>query len=811
MIRSTSLPFVWRMLRKSPATSALAVAALALGIGLSATMFSIVHGVLLAQAPFAEPDRLMDLTLYDPKVGPLGSNSTEVPVHDFVDWSGHLTGFEGLAASTIEVVNLNDEAGYPERFRAGVVTGNLFRMLGVEPALGRVFTPEDDVPGAPRVVVLGHDAWRHRFAGDPAVLGRSIRVDGEPTTVIGVMPPGFEFPVFEDLWLPMRLDVAELPRGEGGTVWAIGRLRDGVSRREAQAELEAVAGRLAEEYPETNAGRAVLVRDYRSSLNSDADLAIVGAMFAAVCLVLVIACANVASLLLARASLRAREMAVRTALGAHRGRVIGLLMTEALLLSALGSVLGLGLAKAGTAWLVDAFSWRTMPFWITFELRPAAVVFVIAAGVVAGVLSGVLPALRASGAVTFDLLKDESRGSTGLRIGRVTRALVVAELALACALLVVTGLMVRTVVNYHQADLGFATDSIFTAGLALPEREYPESADAAAFYERLTDDLRGLPEVVEAAVMSRPPGTFMGSSYYAVEDGSYATQGDYPSAPRGLVGPGFFDVYGIRPLEGRVFDRRDDADAPAVAVVNASFAAAAWPGESAVGKRLKLGRSRGDAEEPWREVVGVVPDAGVGLLNPGTTHAGFYVPHAQLAYRTMSVAVKTRGEAAAFGAVLREHVRRLDAGLPVDAEKTMERVVWEETFSTKVITVVFSAMGLAAVLLAAVGIFGVMTFSVQQRTQEMGLRMALGARPAEVLRLVLRQGLGRLALGLTLGLGLAWLLASSLRVALFGVEPGDPATFLATAAVLAAVALAACLVPAWRAARVDPLVALRYE
>ncbi len=818
MISSTQLLAPWRLLRKNPATSVIAVVALGLGIGLTTSMFSLVYGVLLRPPPFADPGRLADLTSFDRDEGPSDLQSPEVSQHDFVDWQEQLRSFEDLAASNTGDVNLNDEAGFPERLRGGLVTWNAFSVLGVAPALGRDFTAQDDLPGAARVVLLGHDVWQSRFAGDASIVGRTIRLDGQPATVIGVMPPGFEFPLFEDLWQPLRLDVSELERGDGRRLWVVGRLRHGVSLGAAQAELATTAARQAEAWPQTNAGRGVSVRGYRQSLNSGANTAIMVVMFAAVSLVLVIACANVAGLLLARASVRARELAIRTSLGARRWRVAGLLLTESLTLSVLGSVLGLALAQVFTTWLESAFSWQTLPFWISFGMQPVAVVFVVAAGITAGLLSGILPALKASGAVTFELLKDESRGASSLRIGRLTRVLVVAELALACALLVATGLMVRTVLNYHDMDPGFASDSIFTAGLTLPGTSYPQPADAAVFYRRLVEDLGSLPEVEAAAVMSRPPGTFMGLSSYALEGEFYANQSAYPSAPRGVVSPEFFEVYGIRLVEGRLFDRRDDAESPLVVVVNQSFASQVWPGESAVGKRLRLRRSepgsQGDGDEPWRSVVGVVPDAGVSLLNPafvGTTRAGFYVPQAQFPRSTMSVAVKTRGEPSAFAATLRERVRRLDAGLPVDAEKTMQRVVWEQTFSTKVITVAFSFMGATALLLAAVGIFGVTLFSVEQRTREFGVRMALGARPADVLRLVLRQGMGRLAIGLALGLAIAWGLASAMRVVLYGVEPGDPLSFAGTVAVLAGAALLACYLPAWRAARVDPLDALHHE
>ena len=808
-----SFRLVFRRLRKNPATSILAVVALALGIGLSTGMFSIVYGVLFGPLPFADADRLMDLVSYDLDAGPLGYQSPQNTIHDFVDWREQQTSFAELSAATIGAVNLSDEAGYPERASSGLVTWNTFRTLGVRPFLGRDFEPADDEPGAPRVVLLGHDLWRTRFASDPKVVGRVVRLNGEVAEVIGVMPPDIEYPIFEDLWQPSRLDPDSVERGGGTELWVRGRLRDGVSRTAAQAEMSTIAGRLAETWPETNAGSGILVRTYRSSLNSSADYAILGVMFGAVGLVLLIACANVASLLLARASVQAREMAIRTALGAGRKRVIGLIVVESLVLSALGGVLGLGLAHFNTTALENAFVWRHLPFWIQFTLQPPAIVFAVLAATLAGLLSGLLPALKASGAVTFDLLKDEARGSSGLRIGRLTRVLVVGELALACALLVATGLMARSVVNFNRIDPGFATERILTAGLTLAPADYPETADVVAFYERLTEDLASLPQVASAAVMNGAPGTFMGSSHYAVEGEVYGNLADYPEVPRGVVSTEFFAVYDIPAVAGRLFTRHDDADSAPVAIVNESFAAKVWPGEDAVGQRLRLGRGE-NPEEPWREVVGVVPDAGVALFIPalaGTDEAGFYVPQAQAGFRVMDVAVATHGEPGAVADTLRERVRRLDAGLPLSDIKTMELILREQTFSMKVLSVCFSVLGGVALILAAVGIFGVTMFSVEQRTPEIGMRMAMGASPADVLGLVLRQGSGRLLVGLMLGLGLGYLLALGMRVVLYGVEPTDPLSFLSTVVVLAAVALSACWLPAWRAARVDPLVALRHD
>ncbi len=807
LLRST-----WRSLRRSPSTSILAVVALALGIGLTATMYNLVAGVLWAEVSFPNVDRMVDLESFQLEIGPSDFYFPSSEPYDFFDWQELSTSFAELGAANLRSVNLGGEDGFPERLSAGFVTASMFSVLGQRPALGRTFDARDDVPGAPRVVLLGDALWHRRFAGDRKIVGESVRINGELATVIGVMPPGFEFPVFEDLWIPLRLDMGQIKRGEGDALFIIGLLADGVDLATAQTELSAITARLGETYPASNAGYGVLLEGYRDSLNNRANTTLMGSMLAATCLVLVIACANVASLLLARASLRAKELAIRSALGAHRLRVIGLIVAESLLLSTLGTFGGVALAYVGVHQLNQAFSWMNLPFWIRMDMQPSVVAFAAAAGIAAGLLAGFIPALRASGAVTFDLLKDESRGSSGMRIGRLSRLLVIAEITCACALLVVTGLMVRTVVSYNTIDPGFAIDSISTAGLTLPEADYPEAADRIAFHETLIAELERHPEIEAAAVMSAPPATYMGFTHYGLEGETYATPADYPGIACGTVSPGFFATYDISLLEGRLFDRHDDLGSPGVVVVNESFAAEIWPGEEALGKRLRLGR--GDEKELWRSVVGVVPDAGVSLLNPavaGISAAGIYLPHAQQGFAEMSLVIKSRGKPPALAEVVREQVRRLDAGLPLADEKTMERVMWEQTFSTKVIGLMFSIFGLVALLLASVGIFGVTMFSVSQRTSEIGIRMALGAGRAEILKLIMRQGLGRLAIGLTAGLGLAALLAQGLRMFLFGVEPTDPTSFIGAAGALVAVVLLASFLPAYRASRVDPLVSLHYE
>jgi putative ABC transport system permease protein len=794
------------MLVKSPGTSLLAVLALGLGIGLTSVMFNCVNGVLLSKLPFADPDRLVNVSSFDTE----GARERRITPHDFLDWQEQASSFSGLAAYGYSSVTLCESDGFPQRYSGGLVTYNTLSLLGVQPLLGRSFNPQDDEHTAERVVILGHAVWRNGFAGDRQIIGQTLEVDGEPATVIGVMPPAFAFPSVEEVWLPLRIDTSELERGEGPSLLVIGRLAEGVTVESAEAELSLISERMAALYPETNPDSQTVVKSYRSYLNSKSDVRILTVMQIVVSLVLLISCANVASLLLARATRRSKELAIRTALGARRLRVVTLLLSEGALLSVIGAGLGLLLAHAGTTWIDNVFRWRQFPYWIEFTMDHRGLLFVIFACLASGLIAGLPPALRASRTSCNDVLKDESLVASGLRLGRLNRLLVMAEIALACTLLVVTTLMIRSVVNLHTIDVGFNTDSVLLANLELQEVRYPEESDCIRFFQSLKDEVRSLPEVCSVSVMSDIPAVAgrMGSLVYRVEGKQYDNEGDVAAAA--VVTPEFFDLFEIARLEGRLFDQHDTLDSQYVAIVNQSFANREWPGQSPIGKRFELGR--GDDRSTWT-VVGMVADGAVdSKVRPSVEPppAGFYLPHSQYGLRKMVIAVKTEGAPEAITTSLRAKVAGLDQNLALYGEQTMERAAWEVRFTSKIIVVLFSAFGIAALILASVGIFGVMLFSVNQRTHEIGLRMALGASGYDVTRLILRQGLLRLLIGLTIGLGLALALGQTVRVFLFGLEPTDPVSIVATLLVLVTVALAACLIPARRAAKVEPSIALRY-
>ncbi len=800
------LRYAVRMLRKSPGMSAIAVLALALGIGLTATMFSIVEGAILRGLPFEEADRIMHLERNNLSEG---IESMEVPYHDYVDWREQQTSFEDLAAWHGGTVNVRGTER-AERYSGGFMTANTFTTLRVQPALGRVFREDENQPGAALVIVLGHHVWTNRYEADPAVVGRTLRVNGEQATVIGVMPRGFRFPINQDVWLPLRMDPATFARGEGQTLEVFGRLRPGVSRERATAEMQAIAARLADAYPDTNEGVGAVVQPFTDEYIGDEPKAMLWTMLGAVFLVLLIACANVANLLLARAATRSRELAIRGALGASRLQVIGKLLGESLVLSAVGAALGIGLAWLGIRAFNAAIAPTDPPFWIDIGLHPSVLLFVLGITLLSALVSGIFPALQASGGAMNEVLKDESWGSTGLRTGRLSRVLVTAEIALSVGLLVAAGLMVKSVTNLGRIDYGFETESVFSARMGLFETDYPDEESRGLYYERVQSRLRELPGVEAATITTSLPGVWSGGTAFALEGASYDRDQDYPVANRVAATPGYFETFGVRPVRGRTFTESDRRESLPVALVNETFARKHFEGAEAVGARIREGRS--DSEEPWRTIVGVVPDMYLqGVEDQEDDGAGIYVPLAQSDARFTYLALRARGNPMSLANPARDAVASVDPDIPLYWVQSVQGAIDETTWYFRIFGTLFAIFGVVALFLASVGLYGVMSTSVGNRTVEMGIRMALGAKDGDVLRLVIRQGMVQVAIGLVLGTGLALLLARGLNILLYGVGTWDPATFSLIAAIIVATGLLATYIPALRATRVQPMAALRYE
>ncbi len=802
--------FAMRMLARTPLLSLTAVLTIGLGVGLTTQTFSAVYGSTMRGLPVPGAERLM---FVDENRLELDIRSTEMSIHDFLDLRREQTSFEDVAAFYQGTVSLAGEEGLPERFAGAYLTANALSHLGVPPLLGRTFLPGEDGPGAAPAVVLSHHVWRNRFGGDPAILGRAIRVNGRATEVVGVMPEGFRFPFQEDLWLPHRLDPAALPRGAGEDLDVFGRLRAGVSVEAARSELAAVAAGLAQRFPETNRGVGMGVERYDYRFMPRHIQAILWMMLGSTLGVLLIACANVANLLLARAATRTREVAIRTALGSSRGRVVRQLLLESALLAALGGALGLAMGVGGLRLYEGIAAGIRRPYWIDPRMEIPVLLFALGVTAAAALLAGILPALRASGVRAGEVLKDESRGSSGLRLGRFSHALVVAEIAVSCSLLVGAGFMVKSVRNAGRVELGFESASVLTGRLTLHEADYPDAGSRERFLALLRERLREEPWVEEAALGTHLPGLGSFRYFLAVEGEAYATDRDYPSVNAAAVSAGYFRTFGVEPLQGREFDALEArAGGDPVVVVNRSFAERYLEGGPALGRRLRLGL--GGSTEPWLTVVGVVPDMHVGggvggLGDDRIPPERIFLPLGLHDLRAAALAVRTRGEPEAMAARLRAVVAELDPNLPVYDVAALDRSLEQATWAFRLFGVQFSVFGGMALFLAAVGLYGVMAFAVTQRRREMGVRMALGAEGRSIALLVLGRGAVQLSLGTAVGVGMGAAMARPMRAILFGVETADPALYLTIVATLLTTGFVACLLPALAATRVDPVEAMR--
>jgi putative ABC transport system permease protein len=796
-----------RMLVRHPGSTAIAILALGVGIGLTAMMFSIVHGAVIRGLPFDRAEQLMTLNRTNLAEG---SDQMWFTQHDFLDYRAQQQSFVDIAAYFTGTVNVSG-IDRPERFDGAFVSPQAFEVLGARALLGRTFTAEDGEAGAPYAMILGHDVWQNRFGGDPAVLGQVIRANGRQTTIVGVMPAGFAFPVSEQVWVPLQLDPATLERGQGQWVGVFGRLRDEVSIDAAAAELSAIAARLEAEHPALNEGIGARMQPYTRAFLGTEVINMLYTMLGAVFMVLIIACANVANLLISRAAARTREVGIRTAMGASGIRIVRQFLTESFILSVSGALLGLAVAWVGIRIFNNAIAPTDPPFWIQIGLYGDVLLFVAAITVLASLLAGAIPAWQASRSNVADVLKDESRGGTSFRLGRISRALVVTEIALSAGLLVGAGLMIKSVTQVRNIDFAFHTDDVFTARIGLPEVQYGDVDSQRRFFDELLPRLQELPGVEQVGLIQNLPAMGGPQQRFAVEGATYQEDRDHPLARTVFISPGALEVLGANVLQGRAFQEQDRDGALPVAIINETLARRYFEGQDPIGRRVRLGTSA--SEQEWRSIVGIVPDMYLGGLGgDDSIHHGIYVPLAQGGARFMSVVARTRGgEPMALAQHVREAVLTVDNDLPIYFVQMLRKAINDNYWFFMIFGSLFMVFGAAALFLASVGLYGVMATSVSQRTREMGVRMALGAETADVLRLVMKQGLVQLAIGLTLGLALALGVSSLLQMILFEVNPRDPMVFIAIGAVLSLTAAAACFIPASRATRVDPLHALRYD
>jgi predicted permease len=800
------LRFGARMITKSPWVSVVAIGALGLGIGVTATMFSIVYGAMMRGLPYEDGDRIVALALNNP------SREIErqpLPVHDFLDFREQQTSLESLAGYYEGTVNVR-WADAPERFDGAFITANTFSVIGVQPLLGRAFEAGEDVPGAPMRLILSYHVWQDRYAGDPGALGQVVKVNGETAEVIGVMPEGFLFPNRNDVWVPLRMDPLAVPRGQGSMLMTLGKLKTGVSLQQASTELNGIATRLAAAYPDTNKDVGVTIKPFVDMFLGSDTAKLLYTMLATVSLVLLIACANVANLLLARAAVRAKEVGIRTAMGASRWRVVSQMVAEALALSLSGGAVGAGLAWVGMEIFDRAVEGTDPPFFMLFQVDTPILLFILGLAVVAAIVAGGIPALKASGMDVSGILKDESRGSSSLRIGRLSNVLVVGEIAMSMGLLVAAGLMTKSITVLKDLDMGFDANSVFTARVGLFEAEFPDTLARQRFFEELHRRLQELPGVRAASLGTTLPGMGAGETSFALEGQAYTEDRDYPVGRFSQVAPGYFEAVGMKLTLGRDFLPSDGRGSDPVTIVNESFVQKFLAGGSPLGRRIRPGNS--SSTDPWYTVVGVVPDAYMqGVGNRENSPAGFYVPLQQSDARFMSILARGPADPMTLTAAVRDAVTAVSPDTPIYFVNTLRGRIAENTWAFNVFGVLFMIFGGVALFLASVGLYGVMAFSVSRRTPEVGIRMALGAEASQVLGLVLRQGLIQIIVGLTLGLGLALLLSRALSEMLFQVSASDPAVYALVSMVLVATGLAASVVPARRATRVDPVVALRSE
>jgi predicted permease len=816
-----------RVLFKEKSFCFLAVFVLALGICGVTTQFTVINALVLRGFAFPHPEELASVGLLDPQATPLNNNfgAGVIPsAQDYEDLRAAQQSFSLMAAylngSTINVSYRKN----PQRYTGGYVTENFFKITGVKPILGRDFTADDNKPGAEKVTILGHEIWQRDFGGDPKIVGQSVRINGRAATVIGVMPPKFKFPISEQLWVPLYNEFPPKPRGDTSGVGPaiLGRLKPGVSFDQANAEFIGLAQRLAKENPKTN-GQLVsaAVWPLQKSFTGPQLRQTVFAMMAAVILVLVIACVNVMNMQFARATLRARELAIRGALGATRSRLVRQMLTESFLVAFLGALVGVVMAFWAVSVLVKATNALPfpLPYWVSFDIDLKVLGFTLLIVLAATLLSGLVPAILSARANAAEMMKEGGRGNSSRLVNVITRTLVVGQIALTAALLIAAVLQIKSIRNQIKLDYGYDENGVYSARMGLFDGDYPTSEARQQFFARALRMLRANSAFEAAGLTGRFRMTFGGFGQYEVDGHHYITDRDRPQGNFEFVSDGYFSTMGLRILEGRDFTMDDNDSRQAVAIVSAGFARKYWANESPLGKRIRIFNPA--QPQPWRTIIGIVPDTLMqGPFNQQTDNSGFYVPILGVPPAPQFVTVVVRphpGQRAdTLATPLAKAVAELDSNLPIYFGGTPAHLHDEILGGSRIFATLFTIFGVAAFFLSAVGLYGVMSFSVSQRTQEFGIRMALGADAARIFRMVMKQGAWQLVIGLVLGTGAAALLlgvlaAAALQTILYKVKPLDPSIYFAVAGLLTAVAAASCFVPARRATQVNPMAALRTE
>src|SRR5690242_4085880 len=803
------LRYAARLIARNPGFAAIAIITLALGIGANTAIFTVVNAVLLRPLPFSDASRLVMVCEKSPF--PTISTSWE----NFQDWRDQSHSFVSMEATRGTTITLTN-AGEPERLSARMMTAGIFPLLGVNAALGRTFLPEEDKAGAPHVAVLSCGLWQRRFGGSREIRNQSVTLDSVPYTVVGVMPAGFQLLQPAEVFLPFVPWAHTLPQDRNWHpgIIAVARLKPNVSLQQATADMVGITKRLEQQYPEYNTGTSADVEQLQSRLVLGVRPALL-MLLGTVGFVLLIACVNVANLLLSRAASRGRELAIRSSMGASRWRIVRQLLTESVLLSLAGGILGLFLAWSALGPLLK-LSAGSVPDVFSVGLDGWVLFFTFGVSILTGVLFGIFPAFRTAKLDLREALNESTRGSTsGPRQHRVRGVLVATEIALAMVLLAGSGLLLRSFTRLQQSNPGFRPDHLLVADVPLSQTAYAQPQQRYEFFDRLVERARGLPGVLSADAASFLPVSGGGSViHFNIMGRPPKSPSDYIAAGYRTITPGYLATLRVPLLQGRWFTQADNEKAPAVVIINNTMARTYFPNENPLGKRLQLGATPSPAAEvPMMEVVGVVGDMIPGLgVDPQTE---MYLPYRQadlvLPVFQLSVVLRTAGDPLLETSALRSALAEIDRNQPLVKVRTMEDNISANAAQPRFRTWLLGIFAALALLLAAVGIYGVMSYSVTQRINEIGIRIALGARPGDVFRIIVGEGL-RLALaGVAVGVCVAFAMTRTLRSFLYGISASDPLTYIATAAALTLVAIAACYFPARRATRVDPIVALRYE
>ena len=793
-----------RTLIKHPGFATVAVIALALGIGANTAIFSVVNAALLRPLPYHDPDKIMMIWEINAEQG---LDDWTVAPAKFVDWRDKSQSFEHIAAFwPYQAANLyfNDQ---PERIQSAAVSYELFPLLGIAPLKGRTFLPEEDRPGGEQVVVISHQLWQRRFNADPDLVGKPLRIDAKSYTVVGIMPAGFYFPERAEMWLPLALSDDELKNRSAHMVTVIGRMKPNVNAQQAQAEMTVLANQLEQEYPGTDHGWGIKLVPMLDQLVGKMQPAIL-VLLAAVVLVLLIACANVANLLLARGAARQREIAIRAAMGATKSRLTRQLLTESILLSLIGGALGLLLAYLAVGLLAAAIP-ENIPRIKDLTISRWVLGFTFLTSLLTGILFGLAPAVQGSRPNLNETLKESPRGSTsGAGSRKIRNVLVISEVAVSLILMISAGLMIRSFLHLQKTDPGFSSSGVLTAQLQLGLSKYPEDKQRTAFYQQVLKKVESLPGVqIAGAISTLPLGGDNLTFPLIIEGRAPQSPSEQLTTNFRVISPDYFAALGIPLKQGRYFTERDNVDSTRVAIINETLANRYFPNENPIGKRISLVIF----DEPvLREIVGVVGDVRHSTLDE-ESGSEVYDSYLQAPSPFMTLAVRTSASPQSLAGGLRNAVRSVDNEQPIFNIKTMEQVLSDSVALPRLSTALLAAFAGIALILASIGIYGLVSYSVTQRTHEIGIRMALGARPGQVLQMILRQGVVLAVVGVAIGLAGAYAATKLLASLLYGVSASDPMTFAVVPLLLIFVTLLASYVPARKAMEVDPIIALRQE